>query len=268
MTQGTNDFDKFDTSWRRVMRLTGWTQKKQLAYFLGIKGQSVSGARTRNSFPADWAYKIASAFDGNTDWIIEGRGSMRLSGHYERAVPTPSRSVMDRIRTAVAINPMPGLHGITDDNGQIAIPGGQDPDPEMFDYVPMAEATLSAGGGCFVLSEEMQGYYAFRKDWLSRVASSTKNLVLMRVQGRSMDPTIQDRDTVMIDTGRRDIKEGMIYALRTDSTIMIKRLSFRIGGRVLIISDNRAEYDPYEADTKDLHVIGQVIFFCRSFIPD
>lgn len=77
MTITSDEFDKFDASWKRVTRLTEWTQKKQLADFLGIKGQSVSGARTRNSFPADWAYRIASAFGGSTDWIIDGRGQMR-----------------------------------------------------------------------------------------------------------------------------------------------------------------------------------------------
>jgi len=157
---------------------------------------------------------------------------------------------------------------VVDAEGRVAIPRWENPDPEMFDYIPMAEAQLSAGGGCFVISEDIEGYYAFRKSWLSRVASSAKNLVLMRVQGGSMHPTIQDGDTVMIDTGRLYIKEGMLYALRFDSTIMIKRLAFRPGGRIQVISDNRQEYDPFEADVKDLHLIGQVIFFCRTFVSD
>jgi len=152
-----------------------------------------------------------------------------------------------------------------DENGQIVIPRWNNPDPEMFDYVPMAETQLSAGGGAFVLSEEIVGYYAFRKSWLSRVASSTKNLVLMRVLGDSMSPTIQEDDTVLIDIGKKSIKEGMIYAIRFDSTVMIKRLTFRPGGKILIISDNRQEYEPYEAEMKDLHIIGQIIFFCRTF---
>lgn len=50
-----------------------------------------------------------------------------------------------------------------DASGRVSIPVGKIPEPEMFDYVPLAEAQLSAGGGCFVLSEEMEGYYAFRK---------------------------------------------------------------------------------------------------------
>ena len=144
----------------------------------------------------------------------------------------------------------------------------QNLDPEMFDYIPTAETLLSAGGGAFVISEKIEGYYAFRNKWLSRVASSLKNLVLMRVLGDSMSPTIQEDDTVMIDIGKKSIKEGMIYAIRFDSTVMIKRLAFRPGGRMLIISDNRHEYEPYEADAKDLHIIGQIIFFCRTFATE
>jgi len=256
MTQAVNDFGKFDASWARVSKLTGWSRKKQLADFLGIKGQSVSGARTRDSFPADWAYKIASEFGGSTDWIIDGKGQMRP----EKVLDRPACKEVERIEP-----PQPCT---VDASGRISIPRWQNPDPEMFDYVPLAEAQLSAGGGCFVLSEEMEGYYAFRKNWLSRVASSAKNLVLMRVQGDSMHPTIQDGDTVMIDTGRVSIKEGLLYALRFNSTIMVKRIAFRTGGRIQIISDNRQEYDPFEADVKDLHLIGQIIFFCRAFVPD
>lgn len=155
-----------------------------------------------------------------------------------------------------------------DENGPIFIPQWQDPDPEMFDYIPMAETKLSAGGGAFVLSEEIEGYYAFRKSWLRRVSSGTKNLVLMRVIGDSMSPTIQEDDTVMIDIGKRSIREGMIYAVRFEDTVMIKRLTFRPGGKILIISDNRQEYESYEAEMRDLHVIGQIIFFCRSFASE
>lgn len=154
------------------------------------------------------------------------------------------------------------------DDGSTMIPQWRNPDPEMFDYVPMAETQLSAGGGAFVISEEIEGYYAFRKNWLSRVASSTRNLVLMRVVGDSMSPTIQDADTVMIDTGKKSIKEGMLYAIRFDSTVMVKRLAFRPSGRIMIISDNRQEFDSFEVEIKELNILGQIIFFCRTFVPD
>ncbi|BDD85970.1 repressor [Desulfofustis limnaeus] len=142
------------------------------------------------------------------------------------------------------------------------------PDQGDFDYIPMVEASLSAGGGAFVESEKVEGYYAFRKSWIKRVATSAKDLVLMRVIGDSMSPTIQARDTVMIDTARKQIKEGEIYAIRFDHTIMIKRLAFRPGGKILVISDNKKDYEPYEADTSDLNIIGQIIFFSRVFVTE
>lgn len=253
--------NQFEDSWRRVKALTGWGKNKELADFLEISGSSVSGTKGRGNFPLEWAHKIAKEYNGSTDWILEGRGPMHIEdGHL-------SRNDSDKSINKIGEMPQP-KPCMVDANGHITIPRWNSPDPEMFDYVPMAEAQLSAGGGCFVLSENFEGYYAFRKNWLSRVATSAKNLVLMRVQGNSMSPTIQDGDTVMIDTGRLSIKEGMLYALRFDETIMIKRLSFRPEGRVSIISDNRHEHDAYEAEIKSINIIGQVIFFSRSFIHE
>jgi len=253
--------NQFDLAWDRVLTLTSWNQKSQLADYLSIKRQSVSSARRRGNFPLDWAYKIATDFDSSVEWILEGRGPKRLAEEIEK---TSSRQLEREVGKKT-----PDLHPAPFNTySDVSIPRWSDPDPEMFDYIPMAEAQLSAGGGCFVISENMEEYYAFRKNWLSRVATSPENLVLMRIHGNSMAPTLEDNDTAMIDIGRRDIKEGMIYALRVDHSVMIKRLSFRVGGKVLIISDNRTEYDPYEAEMKDLHVIGQVIFFCRTFVSE
>ena len=137
-----------------------------------------------------------------------------------------------------------------------------------FDYIPLIEAKLSAGGGSFVESEGIEGYYAFRKSWVSRVASGPNGLYLLRVNGDSMSPTIQDRDMVMIDINRKEINEGTIYAIRFNQTIMIKRLAFRPNDKILIISDNKREYEPYEVTTSDLYIIGQVIFFSRVLVPE
>lgn len=137
-----------------------------------------------------------------------------------------------------------------------------------YSYIPMVEAKISAGGGSFVESEAVQGYYAFRKDWLSRVTTSTNSLVLMRVSGNSMLPTLLENDTVLIDTSRLDIKEGKVYAIRFDHVIMVKRLAYRPGQKILVISDNSKEFTAYEVAIQDLYIIGEVIFFSRVLIPE
>jgi phage repressor protein C with HTH and peptisase S24 domain len=130
--------------------------------------------------------------------------------------------------------------------------------------VPMVSAILSAGDGSFVESENIDGYYYFKKEWVIRVSSNIKNCYLMMVYGGSMEDTIKNRDVVMIDVGKKKIIDGEIFALRIHDTVMIKRLLFRGSSRVLIVSDNKAEYPPYEESLADVNVLGQLVWFCRQ----
>ena len=257
-----SDKEKFGERVRKVADLVGG--QAELARRTGISKVTIGSYIAGESEPSrERLIAMANAAGVSLLWLAVGDGPIFIGENEKGAIPQKTISTRPGIQEMPQSQPC-----LVDANGHVSIPRWDNPDLEMFDYVPMAEAQLSAGGGCFVLSEKIEGYYAFRKNWLSRVASSAKNLVLMRVQGGSMAPTIQDGDTVMIDTGRLSIKEGMLYALRFDSTIMIKRLSFRPEGRVLIISDNRSENDPYEADIKNINIIGQVIFFSRTFVQD
>lgn len=238
----------------------------ELSRRTGISATSISKYALGTADPSRTRLvTMANATGVSAGWLATGEGPM-LPGDQNGKKEEPTRSLNE-------IQSMPDPQPCTvDASGQVRIPQWLDPDPEMFDYVPMAEAQLSAGGGCFVISEDVEGYYAFRKSWLHRVSTSARNLVLMRVNGDSMEPSVCENDTVMIDIGRRDIKEGAIHALRVDSTTIIKRLSLRVGGKVLVVSDNFSENRPdlaaYEAGMQDLHIIGQVIFVCRTLVPE
>ncbi len=245
----------------RIASSRGQMSQIDFAELLGVSKNTMLRYEKGYSVPdIETILKICEITGVALDWLAKGIGDKKICEREEPKENIPPKTEASR-------QPEP-QSCVVDASGRVAVPRWQDPDPEMFDYIPMIEAHLSAGGGCFVISEEVEGYYAFRKSWLSRVASGIKNLVLMRVHGDSMSPTLQDGDTVMIDTGCLSIKEGMMYALRFDSTIMVKRLAFRPGGRIQIISDNRQEYDPFEVETKELHILGQIIFFCRTFVPD
>lgn len=135
-----------------------------------------------------------------------------------------------------------------------------------FSYIPMVEAQLSGGNGSFIVSEEIKEYCAFRTEWLFNSLGSPKGKYLLSVAGDSMSPTIQNGDTVMLDTTATHIFDGNIYALRMDDTILIKRLALRPGEKVLVISDNREEYEPYEAARKDIHVLGRIVWFARTLV--
>lgn len=233
--------------------------QREMADLVGSGYRSWQGYEQDTSVPGGKVFQSLAELGFNTQFFFSDDVPMLLSDVQKSQQPQASASArITNEPQAITI----------DANGCPQIPRWDNPDPEIFDYIPMAKATLSAGGGAFVLSEEIEGYYAFRNSWLNHVGTSKRNLILMRVTGDSMAPTLMSGDTVMLDVGRRTIKEGEIYALRVDNTIIIKRLSCRIGGTVMIISDNREAFEPYEANPADVHVIGQVIFFSRVLITD
>lgn len=139
----------------------------------------------------------------------------------------------------------------------------QPKDLNEFAYVDLIDVTLSAGGGAFVYSEGVKGYYAFKKEWLHKVCLEPSKAVLMKVSGDSMYPTFSDGDIVMIDTSRTRLIPGKIFALRINDTIMLKRLEPLLGGNVRIFSDNQL-YKAYEAPKEDVHILGQAIWLAKE----
>ena len=66
----------FEEAWARIVLVTGWAKQADLAKFLGIKSQTVSGVKKRGSFPVEWAFRIAQAYNLSTDWLLTGQGNM------------------------------------------------------------------------------------------------------------------------------------------------------------------------------------------------
>jgi len=134
-----------------------------------------------------------------------------------------------------------------------------------FKNIPKVKARLCAGGGSFEVGSEVEGYYAFRKEWLSLKGHSDR-MVLMDIFGNSMSPELRDGDTVLVDESQKDILSGAMYAVGVEDTIMVKRVE-KHPNRLVLLSDNR-DYSsiylqPDEIDS--VRIIGKVIWVCREF---
>jgi phage repressor protein C with HTH and peptisase S24 domain len=142
--------------------------------------------------------------------------------------------------------------------------GKDSPDDSLFENIPKVKARLSAGGGSFEVGSEIEGYYAFRKDWLS-MKGSRKKMVLMDIFGNSMEPEIKEGDTILIDETQKDVLAGAIYAVGIDDTIMVKRLE-KHPNKLVLVSDNR-DYAPIylkRNEIDSIRIIGKVIWVCRE----
>lgn len=126
------------------------------------------------------------------------------------------------------------------------------------------DVELSAGNGTaapeFV---ETKKRLAFSLDWIQRKGLIPRDLKLMKVRGDSMITVLNDGDMVLINTAKKDIIDGKIYALVVGRECKIKRLKRSFDGGLVIMSDNPAPMYSDEvltyADMEYIKIIGLAV---------
>lgn len=133
---------------------------------------------------------------------------------------------------------------------------------EDFTAVPRYDARLSAGPGADNGDAQVVEKLAFRRDWLTRMGVSPTAAVLVPVSGDSMAPTLHDGDLALIDTNRKAVRTGQVYALTDlDGSTRVKRLD-RLPTGLILRSDaptHPAEFRPIP-DAARVAIIGQVVW--------
>jgi hypothetical protein len=105
--------------------------------------------------------------------------------------------------------------------------------------VPVFDTAASAGPGAVGEDRLSTAGMGFSEGWLQQLRpgrSDARDLSVIRVTGRSMEPTLQDRDEILVDTGDRRLREG-IWVLRIEDVVLVKRLRRGPGG-LEVVSDN------------------------------
>lgn len=146
--------------------------------------------------------------------------------------------------------------------------GAPEREPAGPRLIPVGRVPISASAGPGALpgDERQRPYFAFDERWLKGMTSATpSDLVIIRVEGDSMAPTLSDGDDILIDQGDclDRIRDG-IYVLRVDEALMVKRLALNpVTRRVTVQSDNPAYPDWPDLDMDAIHCIGRVIWAAR-----
>jgi phage repressor protein C with HTH and peptisase S24 domain len=151
------------------------------------------------------------------------------------------------------------LEGGTGDPREMGI------DDPGFTKIPKVNARLCAGDGSFEVGSDIQGFYAFRKDWLSRKGNAA-SMVLMDIFGNSMAPELKDGDTVLVDESQKAVIAGALYAVGIEDTVMVKRLE-KHPKNLVLQSDNK-DYAPIflqEDEMNMARIIGKVVWVGREY---
>ncbi len=137
--------------------------------------------------------------------------------------------------------------------------------PDAMVSVPKLAIGASAGAGASVDAEAVHSAVAFDPRWLRDIGADPRALTIIRVEGDSMAPTLNDGDDILVDgsvEGKR-LRDG-IYVLRMDDALMVKRVTRAPGqGRIAVISDNSHYRSWDDLPLTAVHLVGRVIWTGR-----
>lgn len=123
-----------------------------------------------------------------------------------------------------------------------------------FQVIPKLKAEASAGPGLGNASEatlEPAGIMALDKGWMfDNLGRSGDGFASVQVHGDSMEPTLWNGDTIVIDTRVDRIDVSGIYVVKAGANVLVKRIQLKFDGTLVLKSDNAA-YEPETLSTAD-----------------
>lgn len=134
---------------------------------------------------------------------------------------------------------------------------------EMEEFVFIPHYNVSAEAGSGRLLEDVQPRpFPFRRYWIkNNLGASPDNLILIRVTGDSMHPTLNSGDTVLIDQSKIQPVSDAIFLVRIDELYRIKRVQKLPGNQLRLTSDNQHYRDiEVDIDQDGFEIIGQIVW--------
>ena len=170
------------------------------------------------------------------------------------------------------------LHGLTDDPrpaAQLArdlnaAQGLEDPAApaaagDEGDNVGVSELASAAGDGADVYDERVTGRVKFQRAWLARHGLVARNCRIIQVSGESMEPTLIDGCSILVNHASRRRHLGHIYVVRTGDGLVVKRAGRDAAGVWQLVSDNPDKRVwPSRPWPPDAVIVGQVKWTART----
>lgn len=127
-------------------------------------------------------------------------------------------------------------------------------DTNKYVLIDRYDIKLSAGGGNIQWVINEKDPISFRAKWFQHKRIDPKKCKALYVHGRSMEPILDDYDTVLIDTSKTQIIDGEIYAVSLGDEFFIKIVE-RTNDGVILVSANK--------DFKDVEIKGEDLEYFR-----
>ena len=147
---------------------------------------------------------------------------------------------------------------VADDVAALAAPA------EEGQHVDVLEVTPAAGSGAVFEHERVTGRIKFRRTWLRRHGLVARSCRVLTVAGRSMEPTLVDGSSILVNHASRTLRNGRIFVVRTGDGLVVKR-AVGEGHDWALVSDNPSGEWPLVPWPPDAEVVGEVKWAARTF---
>ncbi len=150
-------------------------------------------------------------------------------------------------------------HALPQDHSKVIPYDGDDPE---FIEIRKVKLSLQAGIVGFSVEGEVKDGrpISFNRQWLEEQGLNAKDLIATKVKGESMEPSLYDGDTVVINTADRTPVDGIAFAINYEGESVVKRME-RDVGEWWLSSDNpdKSRYSRKICRGKECIIIGRII---------
>lgn len=225
-----------------AMNKNGMTQAT-LADAVGMSQPSIWKLTNGKTSTSRKLVEIAQALNVRPEWLANGEEPAEISHSPELKEP---KGASEKSGTGIQVwDDSSPLH-----EDEVEVP-----------YLKDIE--LAAGDGSYC-DEDYNGLtMRFSKNILRRVGANTdgSGVLCFPARGNSMEPVLPDGTDVAVDCNNKRIDDGKLYAINVDGLKRVKMLYRRPGGKVVIRSYNREEFQDEETTENALEIIGRVFWY-------
>lgn len=196
------------------------------------------------------------------------RAAQSTIAGYETGRTEPDLPTIERI--AAALGMTPGALAFGEDAGRVPTVQLDRPAPvvlgeDEFVAVPSYDIRAAAGDGAVNFDEQPRHFLLYRRAWLRSVsASDVEHLAVLRVSGDSMQPTLYDGDTVLVDRSVTRVGRDGLYILRSGDELQVKRVSRHPQSATLSVRSDNPAYPSFDGIALDaVAVLARVIWMAR-----
>lgn len=213
-----------------------------------------------------------------------GWKSQSRVGNYEAGTRAVSAIDAEILAKVLGVSPADILYGNSSDTGSVNTPQNKttresnaewhagfdlwDGDtPLRDDEVALPffrEVELAAGSGSTFVQENGGCKLRFAKSTLKKSNVDPRHAACVTVSGNSMLPVLRNGTTVGVDTSKKNIVDGEMYAIDHDGMLRVKMLYRMPGGGIRIKSYNNDEFpDEFIQPDKlaEVKIIGWVFWW-------